>query len=833
MSPLYSKNGKIVIGGDGKFANKVCPEGCCGREPPGVCCNNEWHDTPLAQGECPPDIVGVCCSGENAPSGIWLPIPAQQGDGVCCNGSYYPPETSGTCCNNVWYSGTGECCDGLWHPANNPNEPCPEGYIYLKWGIDDSCCGCLPEQIMDYRTDPSGVLVDTLTVKEELCCPGGVLPDALYECPGKCNIITYDEFNNPTCTCQDLTSTQCYSQGSIPGDCLIPCCTEADDGSVGCNMVKQEECVCPGQADACDKNCSNNDVCLGACFDPNDINQCAQVKQEDCTQEGFLWAGLGVACNDPLPQSGDFRSPFTSNGCETVISKGAGLMMSQPYMKRMPPFANTLRATITGSTDSPIRIHGTLLGVEDQRCDIDHSFTMCGNSFNIEPVPCDSNFKYLDVSVCWEEEPVFEETQEFSGCNNITVNLGNCDYDCSTTLDYSLAGHTSNAQIVFNGSGTIRASGIGSLVLTGNIAPLTSCSDVLILESSGVAINEITGDISGTNVNVEKRGPGVWKLTGSKTYSGQLKVLEGTVIIGSSASSNSSSPFGSVSPLSIPPIVGSNDGPTAMLIVGGSDIDRNFTIASGITETITIGNTNGGLSVISGFITLGSNVTLQASTSGTINFTSNSLWDESPIEITINSIGNEGTVMLTSTLSEYITKVTVVTGTLSLNSLSNRIRPTTPVVVENATINIATPDKFQTFNSLIVNENLIVTGEGTLNIVDLTGSGDIDIQKEPDYNGETGVVLHPDSTGTNSLTGTITVTEGYLTLNKIVSNPESLITSVTFTPSTLTVNFSSNPDSGDQFVLLAGPTGGTYTPSLVGTSATGTYNSTTSTLTIN
>jgi autotransporter-associated beta strand protein len=86
-------------------------------------------------------------------------------------------------------------------------------------------------------------------------------------------------------------------------------------------------------------------------------------------------------------------------------------------------------------------------------------------------------------------------------------------------------------------------------------------------------------------------------------------------------------------------------------------------------------------------------------------------------------------------------------------------------------------------------------------------------------------------TNASALTGTLTIASGSLVLNAIVSG--SGVTSATFTPSSLTVAFSPAPSTGDQFVLLAGATGGTYTVSLTGTTKTGTYNSSTSTLTIN
>jgi hypothetical protein len=55
----------------------------------------------------------------------------------------------------------------------------------------------------------------------------------------------------------------------------------------------------------------------------------------------------------------------------------------------------------------------------------------------------------------------------------------------------------------------------------------------------------------------------------------------------------------------------------------------------------------------------------------------------------------------------------------------------------------------------------------------------------------------------------------------------------TFTDTTLTVDFSSAPSSGQQFKLLNGSTAQSYTPTLTGAGgASATYNSSTSTLTI-
>jgi hypothetical protein len=69
-------------------------------------------------------------------------------------------------------------------------------------------------------------------------------------------------------------------------------------------------------------------------------------------------------------------------------------------------------------------------------------------------------------------------------------------------------------------------------------------------------------------------------------------------------------------------------------------------------------------------------------------------------------------------------------------------------------------------------------------------------------------------------------------LEQIKTNPGGLVSTATFSNTTLTVVFTGDPETDDEFVLLSGPTTQTYTPTLTGTTKTGTYNASTSTLTI-
>jgi autotransporter-associated beta strand protein len=162
------------------------------------------------------------------------------------------------------------------------------------------------------------------------------------------------------------------------------------------------------------------------------------------------------------------------------------------------------------------------------------------------------------------------------------------------------------------------------------------------------------------------------------------------------------------------------------------------------------------------------------------------------------------------------------TGTTTINSgtfvLSGTLAATSQVFIGSATLECTGSTK----SANAVEITGTATQKGSMTVDTLSGSGSLT------HDGGTLTL-----TNASTLTGTLTVASGSLVLNAIVSG--SGVTSATFTPSALTVDFSSAPSSGDQFVLLNGPTGGAYgTVTLTNAGgATGTYNSSTSTLTIN
>jgi hypothetical protein len=249
-------------------------------------------------------------------------------------------------------------------------------------------------------------------------------------------------------------------------------------------------------------------------------------------------------------------------------------------------------------------------------------------------------------------------------------------------------------------------------------------------------------------------------------------------------------------------------------------------LGSGSSQVAVLGATTGtsnSSSFGSAEVSVGRDLTLQAATGVTVtfsNFWSDLNGDPNPaVGFTIGSSGNAGTVVLASSLLAA-TFVKLVAGTVRLSGGNNRINTAAPVTVESATIEVQSA-RSQSLDSLTVNDSLTIDGAGSLTVSALSGSGDI-IQSDGTFTID----------GTNTLTGTLTFNGGTTVVNQIVSGP-ALVTSATFTASTLTVAFSGTPASGNQFVLLSGPTGGSYSPVLTGAGgATGTYNSSTSTLTI-
>jgi autotransporter-associated beta strand protein len=638
---------------------------CCLLCTGGTCCGDEY-----------PRHIGVCCDGE------W-----RSEAGVCCDGEWYPAGTAGVCCDDTWQTADGVCCDGYWHTDAGfccagvwfvTGSECPVGFTYFEVGSGESpCCICIPDEVVADGQGPDDV---------PYCCDEtGGYPEVGGECRQMC--------------CEDYVCTMAFPSEcvgvSVPGGCIaqgcpVNCCEEDTDGVASCGELPSVGCVSPKQQ-AVGNDCATG--CLGECC-IDDVSR-GPTTQSDCDDLGGCWGGLGSTECAAL-----CRSPLADTCCETKQSSAAGLTFTQPRRLRCPEITETIRVTVTGTTDSAILIHGTpfgLTGTPKKRCAINHTFVICWDSFNIEPVPCGTDFHNLDVEVCWGEEATQSETLNFSGCNNITVWLGACDRDgCVTALSYTGAGHTSNAGVVLYGDGAIDASGTGALVLTSNITHGNSCERTLTLAGSNTNDNQISGVIqNGSGTAVSKTGVGVWRLSGNSTYSGQLRVLDGTLVVAAIVTSSGASPFGTAILDNLLPIIGSSaagaTGTASLLIAGGNSIERGFSVAaSNGGQIVVLGATDTGSALI-GFagteIRLNrSAITLQAADTAEAVFAGN--WRDGSgtpnptVAYTIGAPGNAGVVAFESVLSSNASGVNIVNGTARLTvGNDDRINPATPVTI--------------------------------------------------------------------------------------------------------------------------------------------------------
>jgi fibronectin-binding autotransporter adhesin len=406
-------------------------------------------------------------------------------------------------------------------------------------------------------------------------------------------------------------------------------------------------------------------------------------------------------------------------------------------------------------------------------------------------------------------------------------------------------------------------------VLTKDIVVANSCVDTLTLTGVSIADNEISGSIpdSPSGLNVIKNGSGKWILSGLNTYSGQLRVLDGTLVV-ADVVDDFSGPFGG-NPNILPQVGSDGAGLTgrAALLSEGFTVDRSFSVAAlgaGSTQEVVLGAVGSGTARFpSGqAIQLGRDVTLQASTGGVAVFANS--WrnldggNDPNVAFTVGSPGNTGTVVFASNLPVSITGVYVVEGTARLQG-SERIRFGTPVTLGSAgasgTLDLDSYE--QTLESLTMQGSATVAGGLLLtqDVIVASNSGNqifsnVNLDATTTANVSGSLMISGDvsgssdlvktGSGTLSLTGSLgytgetNINAGTLEVESLVSGPPKVLSS-TFTPTTLVVQFTDTPLTGEQYRLLPGSTTQAYSSVILNNAggATGTYDSITSTLTIN
>ena len=756
----------------------------------------------------------------------------------------------GVCCGGECHCDDGYCCGDVWHSDADPDAPCAEGERFLVWtGEATECCGCLGPGFFD--PDQNGGRVGDEAVRAGLCCPvcgGAQFRDENDECPQRCCV-------DGVCTCQ--TPSNCNGL-SLPGNCLIGCPVPCCDSDGECSIVDTPlACVAPdvvGNA----LDCEN--ACKGACCVDGELTENSPTTKAECDAIEGCWWGVG---STTCKQEEFCREPFDDDCCEHVVSSGSSLTFTGPRKKRCPELDSCgFQVTVYVKAKQPVYVHGLQFGNPYETCEETFFFMLCNDEFTVTPAPypCDGTLNELEIKVCWDETEGYflenpYETLRFKCCDG-TYLLSNCDCDCVTTLLYEGPGCTSNATLIIAGDCVIDASGTGPITLEGSYFNSRDCNRTLTLTGTNTSDNT-TGDIpepqGSPTLSVVKNGVGRWRLVGNSGFTGTCTAKSGTLVIGNDVLEAGASPVGTQNPIVGDTTPGAT-GTVALLVEAGFSVERDVTVASGagVDQFVMVGGASesGVVTFASGTnLNIGRDMALVARTGGTVWFSM--LWKQSSgtgtpsADVDIGASGYAGTFeLLTSGTLETTGTVTVrygnaVLGTstvlkaagLTLNdgtalqvaNSTDGIDPTTPVTAGDATLTLyfASHVVSQDLDSLEVTGTMTLDGNGTLTVADLSGAGGIVVD---------GATLNINA---NTMTGTLDIDSGTVNVNTLIDNPGSLATSATLTSSTLTVAFSGDPATGAEYVLLAGPTGNSYgSVTLTGTTATGTYDSETSTLTI-
>jgi autotransporter-associated beta strand protein len=825
---------------------------------------------------------GVYCGGV-------CRCPEEEGgevEGECCGDEWYTEE--GECCGDEWYTEPGECCDDKWIDEDGAVDGL-EG----EWVCCNDSNGTVTFRILA-PADPGCEGLVGRCCTDGNCtevpaqeCAGEVLSGscARFGCPKSC--CNEDSDGLVTCeTVDELLCTGTVDEEPCETACKGACCVEVPVGLCQYTAPGGGQFGGAGGGDVTQSFTSTEDECNAESLPAGayDISwtetsttflSIGDTTQSECDEQDGYWQGLGeTACSYINEgEEGHCRPPFSTDCCERVVSSAARLTFRGPRNRRYPELDSCgFQVTVTVATGQPVYIHGGLFGAPYEACTDTTTFLLCNDEFYVTPAPCSGNLQNLDIEVCWADASGGPETLRFRCCQDITYLLGNCGCDCVTTLLYEGPGCTSNAVIQMRGDAVIEASGTGPLVLTQDITQAAACERTLTLGGTNTDLNSVAS-IPGTNLSVTKTGPGLWRLTKASNFDGRFTVLDGTIVAAVGVGQTGSGVFGGATAVNNLPLVGDSSpgvsGAAIVLLEAGVLVDRGLTVAalgSGSTQTVTLGMTgNSGTATFGGggSIELGRDVILRASTGCEAVFRNDWLdlsgGGQPAVAFTIGAPDNLGTVVIETFFPNSITLVTVFSGaTAKMNPFDNEtINRQIPVVLETAsTLDLNGTD--QPLESLEMHGSATVTNGvlQTLGTIQVSGSGNliasnvsIDAATTMDVSGSLTVSgdvsgsfgITKDGSGTLTLEGDITYTgETSITGGTLIVEKEFAasadISLVTFTPTTLVVAFTTTPVSAATYQLLGGSTAQTYGVGLVTLTgaggATGTYDSATSTLTI-
>jgi hypothetical protein len=406
-------------------------------------------------------------------------------------------------------------------------------------------------------------------------------------------------------------------------------------------------------------------------------------------------------------------------------------------------------------------------------CTAKETFVVCNGRLDITPGPGKTTLDSAYVEVCWAagEGP---ETINFDCCGSFFL-LGNCDCSCVTTLVYDGAGCTSSALLQMRGDAVIDSSGSGPLVLTsviGSAQPepsATNCHRTLTLTGTNDDHNEIRG---------------IFQPPSNKV----CNVIKDGVGTWRFNGAGGGPPFSRISgTLHIQN--GTIREATGKVVPSQFDIGDDATDATGQAVFFLEAGVGSGSLFVAEIVVLAAENTQVVLVGGGAGsrFSEAGMW-----------------------LGRDVTLFAETGGTVDFQTFwFGGTYPTQDTAASNVTIGTA---DYQGKVLLNANGPLFTSGE----VIVAYGEAAIGMNATLETGG--GVTINAGAT---------------LSVVALISNPGDLATSATFADDTLTVAFSGDPTTGDEYILLLGPTNNTIaTVTLTGTTQTGTYDSATSTLTI-
>jgi fibronectin-binding autotransporter adhesin len=410
---------------------------------------------------------------------------------------------------------------------------------------------------------------------------------------------------------------------------------------------------------------------------------------------------------------------------------------------------------------------------------------------------------------------------------NIVVSSTGGSIITQTIASNLLVGGVNGLQLTITGSSSL-------LNVTGNVLTASNLGSITLTlagtATNGASYSTLSGVISdsaagGTTLNITKSEAGNWQLTGQNTFSGNVSIWNGSLVVGSISNSGA----GNANALGLGSTIFLGNGATGGVLAlsngtassafasnknivlsgstGGGEIDNNNAVA---TSTLLL---NGSVSVIAGVKTLtlgGSNIGLNELTATVTN------------GLGTLSLFKAGTgTWVVSGDNAYTGGTTVSAGTLILAGDNTYTLTTT--VLAGATLqlgnggtkgNLTGTIQIPSGAKLLVNRaDIAAYGSATAKIV---GAGTVEIN-----GGASGGILFNSA---NTYTGTTTITRGTLRLGTASALAAAGVVSIN-TTGTLDVN--------GQLLTIAGLTDGPSTGGKIINNATAATTLTISSATVN